>query len=117
MFEIILNTALLCLVLVGAVSLMHTVALKMTLPSRSRSLTLIMPVSSRDEELELALRSVKLRTQIYGERFCENVIILDCGLDEESRKICEAICMDSDSMTVCRRDELPELLSKSDLQN
>lgn len=117
MIEIILNTALLCLVLVGAVSLMHTVALKMMTPSHPQNLTLIMPVSTKDDELELALRSIRLRSQIYGERFCENVIILDCGMDAESRKICDAICTDTDSMTVCGCDELPEILRKTNLQN
>lgn len=117
MMEIILNAALLGLVLVGVVSIMHTIALKMVMPSHPQSLMLLMPVSQKNEELELALRDADLRARIFGGGLCQKVIILDCGMDEESRRICEATCKSSSAMTVCGCDELPELLRKCDLQN
>lgn len=116
MMEIILNVALLCLVLIGAVSIMHKIALKMVMPHRPQDLLLLLPISEKNEELELVLRNADLRARIFGGKLCRKVLVLDCGMDTESRKICEAACRDSDAMILCGCDELSELLCKSDLQ-
>lgn len=117
MLEIILNVILLFLVLTGIVTIMHKIALKMVSPRNPENMLLVLPLKQINEELELILRDANLRARVFGARLYKKIIILDCGMDEDSLRFCRTACRNFDSLTLCRYEDLEGYLRESSLQN
>lgn len=117
MLKILLNVILLFLVLTGAVTIMHKIALKMLAPGKPENMVLILPLRQMNEELELILRDADLRARIFGARLCKKIIILDCGMDKECLRFCQTACKSLDTLTLCEFEDLEAYLRESSLQN
>ncbi len=73
---------------------------------------LISPITNRDENVEFILRSTigKVRWSLKNQP--QKIIFLDCGIDENERKICEIICNDYEYAELWNKKELKEYIDK-----
>ncbi len=72
---------------------------------------LIVSIRGHEEEAELILRSACERLKWLPDRHAE-MILVDSGMDQETRKICEMACCDLPEIHFCRPDEMNWLLSQ-----
>lgn len=76
----------------------------------------VVSCSGHDEKIEYYVRA--LANQANELRFSGDslVVIIDAGMDDETRTICEKLEKDISGVTVCKTSELPYIFG-SELQN
>lgn len=67
---------------------------------------IVVPVTGHDEEAEFVLRSAAQRAKWMGGKDEKRVLCVDCGMDEETRHICETICREYRFMEIVTPEEL-----------
>lgn len=72
-------------------------------------LCLVVSISGHDEDAELVLRSACERIRWLPDGKTE-LIVVDCGMDEETRRICEMACLDLPEIRLCRPDEVSKII-------
>lgn len=76
----------------------------------------IVTCKGHDEQIEYYLRSLANQADEYRFLSQPHIVVIDAGMDDETRRICENLARDIDGIAICRTDELPMLFS-SELQN
>ena len=95
---------------VGLASIIWTVvrAIVFAGPERRREIGFLLPAQGDGEHLEEQVRSLgALRREqgIFGP-----VLLVDCGLTEEGRKLCALLAKKDRFVSVCTREEVPGYL-------
>lgn len=84
-------------------------------PKQERA-AFVLSCKGHDEQIEYNVRALANQAtelRFHGQAL---IIILDEGMDDETRGICETLARDIEGVTVCRSYELP-LLFGGELQN
>lgn len=68
----------------------------------------VIPASGAAENLEHTVRA--LTRSRYEEGGFTRIVILDCGLSEDAKKVADILCRGEYDVTVCHKDELLEIL-------
>ena len=106
MLETIGSILVVLLAVVGAAQICRTLAQLVLRTKGDNNAMMIVPISGHNEEAELLLRSAAARIQWQQGRQLQQVICLDCGMDEETREVCTRISEDYPFMEVCSVQEL-----------
>lgn len=101
MLQLIATTILVLLAIVGLVEICRVVMLMILRTKGENDVMIIVPICGHNEEAELLLRSAAARAKWLGGQSRQKVICLDCGMDEETKEICDLICTDYYFMEVC----------------
>ncbi len=80
-------------------------------PSKARCVVLY-PVKGHREDVEYLLRAL-LKRMDRGEARHLRIIIVDCGMDEETRRICSLFLKDNPELELCGAQELNDLISQN----
>lgn len=105
MLYIIRDIILIMLAIIGLAEVARVVVLFFMRSKKDKEVILVVPISGHDEEAELVLRHAAARVKwISGGRF-RKVVCLDCGMDEETRKICSLVCSDYHFMEMKKSPE------------
>ncbi|HEX2939009.1 MAG TPA: glycosyltransferase family A protein [Ruminiclostridium sp.] len=113
--EIIAGVLLSFFAVIGIVELSRCVKNYMLAPC-SKSPAFVVTCAGHDEQIEYCVRSLANQAVELcpcGKRL---IVVVDEGMDDETRSICERLEQDIDGVTVCKRLELPRLFS-GELQN
>lgn len=70
----------------------------------------LVPACGTEEKLEYTVRT--LERSRYEEGGFARIIIVDCGLSDESRRVAELLCREAHDVLLARPEELPELLTE-----
>ena len=68
----------------------------------------LVPVCGEEKRLEYTVRA--LERSRYEEGGFSRIVIVDCGLAEEYRRVAELLCRDDYDVVLCRPGELPDIL-------
>lgn len=79
------------LMIVGLVDLCKMVILWILRTKEEDEFMIVVPISGHNEEAEFLLRSAAAKVLFTDTLKTTEVICLDCGMDDETRKICETI--------------------------
>lgn len=100
------------LVILGLVELFRMAAFQLLRTKGESDIMIIVPVYGHNEEAELLLRSAAARVKWTGGMSQQRVVCLDCGMDEETKEICQTISKDYSFMDICPLSEFEELFGK-----
>lgn len=103
MLQIIFSALGLFLFVLGCIELARIINLSIY-KSKNKNLMLLVTIDSKDTDVEFLLRSAIAKSKWMGLDY-KRIICLDCGMDEESRKICEIIIKDYPSIELCNVSE------------
>ena len=109
--EIIAGAIITFLAIFGAVELLSRLKRKL-LKSAVKGTAIVVAASGHDEEIEYSVRSLVSQAddlETGGERF---IVVVDNGMDEETRKICEKIKSDFCGVEVCKMSELSQVFER-----
>lgn len=73
---------------------------------------IIIPVKGHNERVEFLLRSAASKIRWMSPIEKSHLICLDCGMDDETKKICNLICDDYDFMDLYNINELETEISQ-----
>jgi hypothetical protein len=107
----ILLAAILCGSVIGVILIVKN-ALSMPVPKTDGAeIFTVVAVKGGAEQLEQTVKGLLWfdKSGIVKSR----IVIADCGLLEESRKVAELLARDSDFVMVCLPDEIPQILEEN----
>ncbi len=91
---------LLIFAVLGVVYLINEIIFCATSVKNDKNFLLITGLNDDPENAELLLRSAAARMKWLGRGFSSCIICLDNGMNEETRKICEAVCRENEFMEI-----------------
>ena len=109
MFEVIIKTLFAVFAIVGIVELLRLFVIWLLKTDNTGSLYLVISFRGHDDQAETALRSASERARWLGGDV--QVICVDCGMDEQTRQICEIICTENSEILICTPDEFEKYCS------
>lgn len=96
MGENILLVAVLLLALYGCTQLIRWLVLRILVPPARDKGVRILPLSGHRDDLEYLVRAAVVQRRWAGPLFRpERLVLLDTGLDVESRRVAELLCRDA----------------------
>lgn len=108
MFQIVVGTVIAFLAIAGVVEIwlnMREAALSVP-PGR---VVYMVPVQGDDQSVEYVIRAVFYHARAHH-RALPDIVVLDEGMDAETRAVCEKLAEDLGCVRICRRQELPDRL-------
>ncbi len=78
--------------LLGLVDLFRIIVCRLFKTKSDKNLIILVPVKSNSEDAEILLRSAAAKAMWVYSGAIERVICLDCGADEETKRICRRVC-------------------------
>ena len=101
MAELIGSVAVVVLCLVGVMTILQAFCGWLLSPRKEDTMILLVPLRGHCEEAEMLLRSAVQRVRNMGGKDRKVLLCVDCGMDTESRAVCERFCReDSDAQLV-----------------
>lgn len=97
---------LLILTLLGIVYCIRLCILAMLTPPKELKMSLVIPVSGHIENIEYIVRCAIERKRWYVGRDRMEIILLDCGMDDDTIKLCNEACKEYGYIKIQR----PEML-------
>lgn len=98
-------------IILGLVDLIKLITFTFLKSDRYSGSTIVIPIKGHDEHAEFILRSAAAKIKWTGSDEDSRLICLDCGMDDETKQICNLICIDYDFMDIYEADALkPEIL-------
>ena len=109
MFEMMINVVFALFAIVGIVELFRVLLFRILKIKQIGKLYFVVPMKGHNEEAELVLRSAHERIQWLPD--CEaEVLVVDCGMDEETKQICEIASFDLSGIRLCRPDDVEQII-------
>ena len=96
---------------IGLASLMWTVVLAalFSRPEQKQDILVLLPAQGDGENLEQQVRQLsRLR---YEQGVLGMVLVVDCGLSEEGRKLAKVLSREDRWVSVCKKEEIGSYLS------
>ena len=109
MFEIIVKIVFVLFAVVGMLEAFRALVFWLLRTKNPGKLYLIVSMSGHDEEAELVLRSAQERVKWLGSSEAQ-VLLVDRGMDEETRKICDSAAAEMPELRLCRPDEVEKII-------
>lgn len=94
MLSTIVDIFFIFLAVLGLVDLIRIIICKLFKNKGDKELIILVPIRGGKEDAEIMLRSAATKAQWVYSGSIEKVICLNCGVDEETKKICINICND-----------------------
>jgi len=115
MLQIIAGTILAFFAIVGAAEMFRSLCAFFLKP-RENKFTFIITSRGKDEQIEYIIRSLVFKAGFLN-AVCKSpcIIIIDQGMDDETKKICEILNNEMGCIKVCQSKELATIL-KNDFQ-
>lgn len=105
MLRLICDIVCVFLLILGLVEVIRFIIIKLMVVKKDRDELVVLPIYGHNEEAELLLRSVATKIR-WNDLDCEKLIVcLDCGMDEETKHICNIVSSEYDFMRVYNMDE------------
>lgn len=108
MLQIICGIIGMVLLLLGCIEIVRVVSLMIFKTKDDDKIMVVVPVSGHNEEVEYLLRSALAKLRWIGSVY-ERVVCIDCGMDDETRKICDIIKKDYPFIEVYTQEEFKEI--------
>ncbi|QAT49647.1 hypothetical protein EQM14_07595 [Caproiciproducens sp. NJN-50] len=109
MFEILFKTLFVLFAILGIVEAFRMFLFWLLKTENPGKLYLVISISGHDENAELVLRSACERIRWIPDGNTE-LIVIDRGMDEETRQICEMACLDFPEVHICRANEVSKII-------
>jgi hypothetical protein len=113
--EIIVGVLLSFFAVVGMAEIGRCIKKYLLSPAVKRA-AVVVTCAGHDEQIEYCVRSLANKANelsLGGDRL---IIVVDAGMDNETRAICDKLESDIDGVTVCKTGELPRIFG-GELQN
>jgi hypothetical protein len=108
--DVVLKCIFAILAVIGTVEVIRAVWRCILKTKNQGKLVLMLPLTGHEEQAEAIIRSAMDRTDWIGGG--AQVVCLDCGMDIETRRICEIICADNPEIILCTPEEFQKFWIK-----
>ena len=110
MLQIVIGTVIAFLAIAGVAEIAHNIQEFFFMPREK--VTMMVKTSGHDERIEYLVRSLVSRAQGF-QKASPVIIIVDEGMDEETKRICEKLSGEFPYISICAPNELANLVFSS----
>ncbi len=99
--------------IIGLATIISTIIHRSSL-DQNQQLISIVPLSGHVEKIEYIIRSMLIQfkqTNIINSQ--PYIIIIDMGIDDETKKICYLFAEKNTNISICKKDELPSFINSN----
>lgn len=109
MFDVIIKLLFVLFAVFGIVEISRLFLFWLLKTEHPGKLFLAVSLCGHNDDVEVVLRSAceRAKWMIGGEAA---VLVVDCGMDEETRRICEIACRDMPELRLCRPEDLAQTI-------
>lgn len=107
MFEILAKIVFVLFAILGIIEAFRMFLFWLLKTENSGKLFLILSMQGHEEEAELEIRSACERARWLPDSEVQ-VLVVDSGMDEETREICEIACCDMPEVRLCSPEEIEQ---------
>lgn len=111
MLEAICGIIGMILVILGLVEVVQIVTFWVLQTKEEREILIVVPIAGHNEEVEYLLRSAAAQVKWLGSKY-QKILCVDCGMDTETRLICQVIAKDYPFIEFCSRLEFEHIFQK-----
>lgn len=104
------------LALLGLYYLVRGLVIALSKPRTERGIIVIEPVCCA-ESAEFELRKAAAKVMWLGRFAPDRIVVPDCNMDGETRRVCELVCRDYPFIELCTGEELLERILGLSKQN
>lgn len=108
MFQIVVGTVIAFFAVVGVAEICLSLREAIMRVPTGRVVFMV-PVQSGDESVEYVVRAIFYHARTRH-RALPDIVVLDEGMDAETRAVCQKLAEELGCVRICRRQELPERL-------
>lgn len=108
MGETVMLVLVLLLALYGCMELIRRAAMRIMRPSVPHPGLLVLPLGGHCDDVEYRIRSVVAQTR-WTEEAPGGILLLDTGMDEETRALAERICLEYPAVRLEKSAELEKM--------
>ena len=101
--------------LVGLVSLVYYIAIRILYAHEETRYYVVIPAHTGMEDVAGLLYAAQLRLSLFGGFGKGRVVALDCGMTEEERRACENLSRACADLYICKPEDFTELLASGEL--
>ena len=101
--------------LIGVVAGIYIVMMLVMRPKAVGRFVVIIPPSANEADVASLLCAARLRVGLMGDIARGDIIALDCGMSEQCRLQCEALCRELDHTMLLRPEDLLKELTAEQL--
>lgn len=105
----VLTFSVIFLALIGVVEVVRALLLAFFPPKKGTNYLLVVPLFGHIEDVEYILRNAALRARLIGGAGYSSLIVLDCGMDKETKDICAAVCDELGYSFLFTREEFEDI--------
>ena len=109
MLEAVFGIVGIVLVILGLVEVVRLITLMIFRTKKDRNVMMVVPICGHSDEVEFLIRSAAARIQWMGAGY-QRILCVDCGMDEETRKICRMIQKDYPFIEFCSMSEFEAIV-------
>ena len=99
------------LAILGLYYLIRGIFIALSHPRSERGIIVIEPVC-RADSAEYELRRAAAKVMWLGRFAPDRIVVPDCNLDGETRRVCELVCRDYPFMEMCTGEEIMKRIEK-----
>lgn len=110
MLDLVCRVLVAFLAIVGLTEVCRFLILWLLQPRKAGRMVVLLAVQGHDEEMEYRLKSVAEKMKWMNGTENKEIVCVDCGMDEETKTICEKICERNSFIYFCSNRELPQIL-------
>ena len=95
---------------IGVISVVRDLTCFLFRYKNDNSVMFVTPINGKCDDAELILRSAVAKVRWVSRGKHDYVICLDCDMDDETRQICENVCVDYGFAKLMSKNEFLELM-------
>lgn len=110
MEQIITPIILIIFVMFGVMYIIQAITMLIMKPPAEYDYSLIIPISGHHEDIEYLTRSISERSS-WCSKTGFNIILLNCGADEETLELCRTICNHDENIVLLDTNNIASYFS------
>jgi hypothetical protein len=111
MFEILLGTVFAFFSIVGIAEICRSIK-EHFLTTSGENIAFVISLRGHNDRIEYLVRSLVFRGGELRTRRAPAVLLVDDGMDEETRRICDILARELNCVHICKSGEVPVLIAR-----
>lgn len=108
MFNALIGSVFVGLILLGTVAICYIIMLKLLLPKSERDFYVFIPCDKHTVGVRKKAYGMRMKLNLIGDEFCSKVIVIDDGISEQERTQLLEICKETNGIYIIQKDNIRE---------
>lgn len=110
MFNAIIMSVFMCLILFGTVAFCYVLMLKLLLPKNNDNYYVFIQCDECSKDIRKQVYGTRLKFNLIGDEKCSKIVVLDAGISQEERENLIEICSDCNGIYLIPQESIKDFI-------